>query len=138
MEKETNCSAATVTVRGIVSSGIGQSELFTELRWVKKQFREKLGISPYPGTLNITVSHAYKSQLEAIRQMKGIEIMPKDAGYCSGKGFPALINGKVRGAVIFPLVPHYPDDKLELISSEYLKQSLSLKDGDEVEVIVYI
>ena len=49
-----------------------------------------------------------------------------------------MINGKVRGAVILPLVPHYPDDKLELVSSEYLKQSLSLQDGDEVEVIVYI
>ena len=44
----------------------------------------------------------------------------------------------VAAAVIIPLVPNYPDDKLELISSEYLKQSLSLQDGDEVEVIVYI
>lgn len=125
-----------IKVRGTVSSGIGESKLFTEIPWVRKQFRDKLGINPYPGTFNIIVLPEDRSKLNIIRNTKGIEIVPKDVNFCAAHSFTALINGRIKGAVIIPLVPNYPEAQLEIISSKNIKKSLSLKDRDLVEVEV--
>lgn len=138
MENESGSCSDAIKVRGTVSSGIGESKLFTGLPWVGKQFIEKLGINPCPGTLNMTIYRKDRAKYDRLKHVKGIEIVPDDDRYCSGKAFRALINGRVSGAVIIPLVPGYPEGKLEIISSMHLKQSLSLKDGDEVEVTVSI
>jgi riboflavin kinase len=134
---EIGSSSNTITVRGVVSSGIGESRLFTELPWVKKQFIEKLGINPCPGTFNVTIYGKDRKKLEKIRRAEGVQIVPEDVNYCSGKAFNVRINDRVSGAAIIPLVSGYPEDKLEIISSEHLKQHFSLKNGDEVEVTIF-
>lgn len=125
-----------IKLRGVVTSGIGESRFFTEIPWVRKQFAEKLGIIPYPGTFNITVIAEDLAKLDQIREAKGIEIVPEDKNFCAANSFLALVNGKIQGAVIIPLVPDYPPVKLELIATENIKQSLSLEDGDQVEIAV--
>jgi len=127
-----------IKLRGTVTSGLGESRFFTEIHWVRKQFVDKLGIYPHPGTFNITVLAEDRERLSAIREAKGIEIVPEDVNFCTANSFPALVNGKIRGAVVIPLVPNYPPAQLEIISPENIKQSLSLKDGDLVEVEVYL
>lgn len=49
-----------------------------------------------------------------------------------------LVGKKVKGAAIFPLVPGYPPSQLEIISSERIKDALRLKDGDPVDIEVYL
>ena len=127
-----------IKVRGIVTGGVGESKLFTEIPWVRRQFIDKLGINPRPGTFNITVLPDDRERLNVIRNTKGVEIVPEDTNYCAANSFPALINGRVRGAVLIPLVPGYPPAQLEIISSEHIKQSLSLKGGDLVEVEIHL
>ncbi len=127
-------NAELIKVRGIVSSGVGESKVFTEIPWVRRQFIDKLGISPYPGTFNITVLPEDRERLNVIKNTKGVEIIPEDVNFCAANSFPALVNGRIRGAVIIPLIPGYPQAQLEIISSEHIKQSLSLKDGDLVDV----
>ncbi len=127
-----------IKLRGIVISGIGESKSFTEIPWVKKQFIDKLGIDPYPGTFNITVMAEDREKLNTVRESKGVEIMPEDTNFCTANSFPVLVNGKIKGAAIIPLVSNYPQARLEVISSENIKQALSLKDGDLVEVEVYL
>ncbi len=127
-------NAELIKVRGIVSSGVGESKVFTEIPWVRRQFIDKLGISPYPGTFNITVLPEDRERLNVIKNTKGVEIIPEDVNFCSANSFPALVNGRIRGAVIIPLILGYPQAQLEIISSEHIKQSLSLKDGDLVDV----
>ena len=128
----------TVKLRGIVTRGIGQSAFFTEIPWVRKQFAEKLSINPYPGTFNITIVAEDRDKLNQIRAAKGIEIVPEDEDFCAASSFPALINHRIKGAVIIPRVADYPETKVELISAEKVTESLSLKDGDQVEVEVYL
>jgi len=123
---------------GTVTSGKQESRFFTEIPWVKKQFIRKLGIDPYPGTFNITVLDEDREKLNMVRQSKGIEITPEDANFCTANSFPALVNSKIKGAAIIPVVANYPQTQLEVISSENIKQALSLKDGDMVEVEVYL
>jgi len=131
-------SQKTIKLHGIVTRGIGRSTFFTEIPWVRKQFAEKLGITPYPGTFNIAVVAEDREKLNQIREANGIEIMPEDKNFCAASSFPALINRQTKGAVIIPRVADYPETQLELISADNIKESLSLKDGDQVEVEVYL
>jgi len=127
-----------VKLHGIVTSGIRQSRFFTKIPWVKNQLIDKLGINPYPGTFNITVIAEDREKLNTVRESKGVEIIPEDINFCTANSFPVLVNGKIKGAAIIPLVSNYPQAQLEVISSENIKRRLSLKDGDLVEVEVYL
>ena len=127
-----------IRLRGIVTGGTGEAGTITELTWVREQFIDKLGINPYPGTFNITVLAEDGEKLNTIREAKGTEITPQDINHCSGISFPALVGGKIKGAVIIPLVPNYPPAQLEIISPQNIRHSLSLKDGDLIEVEVYL
>jgi riboflavin kinase len=127
-----------IKLRGIVTSGIGESKNFTEIPWVKEQFVDKLGINPYPGTFNIAVLAEDEAKLDTLRKSKGLEIIPQDEKFCIASSFPVLVNSRIRGATIIPLVANYPPAKLEIISAENIKQALSLNDGDLVEVEVYL
>ncbi len=127
-----------IKLSGIVARGIGQSKLFTEIPWVKTQFIDKLGIKPYPGTFNILVVSEDTDKLNTVRHLKGIEIIPEDKSFCAAKSFPVLLNSKIKGAAIIPVVSNYPEAQLEVIAGENVKQGLSLNDGDPVEVEVYI
>jgi riboflavin kinase len=50
------------------------------------------------------------------------------------KCFHGKIADKVDGALICPVRTHYSGDVVELISSEFLRKALRLKDGDTVKV----
>ena len=66
--------------------------------------------------------------------MKGVEITPEDPSFCSAKCYPVLIDGRLEGAIVYPLVKGYPENKMELIASQNVKETVSLKTGDIVEV----
>lgn len=133
-----NTSNRRIMVHGVVTSGTGEAGTITEIPWVKEQFINKLGINPYPGTFNITVLAEDREKLDTIRQSRGIEIIPTGANYCTGIGFPAIVAGKIKGAVVIPLIPNYPPAQLEIIAPENIKRSLAVKDGDRVEVEVFL
>jgi len=124
-----------IIVRGRVSEGLRESSFFTHLAWVRAQFIAKLGIDPYLGTLNLDIIDAEDMEkLKEIKKRKGIEIIPAEPGFCSARCFRVLVSGKVRGAIVIPQVPDYPESKLEIISSDRIRDVLSLKVGDLVSV----
>ena len=128
----------TIRLRGIVTSGTGEAGLITEIPWVKKQFIDKLGIDPYPGTFNLAVLLEDREKLSTIRAAKGIEIPPQDENYCAATSFPVSVSSRIKGAVIIPLVPNYPPAQLEIIAAQNIKRSLAVRDGDQIEVEVYL
>ncbi len=138
LELSSNANPKIIKLHGIVTKGIGESRFFTEIPWVKEQFLNKLGIHTYPGTFNMIVLPEDEEKLNAVKKAKGVEIVPEDTNFCAANSFPALVSTTIKGAVIIPLVPDYPPAQLEIISSENIKRSLSLKDGDLVEVEVYL
>jgi CTP-dependent riboflavin kinase len=102
---------------------------------VKKQFIEKLSIDPFPGTLNLEIVDP--ESLQAFRKLKaskGFEITPEDPSFCSAQCYPVLINGLLKAAIVFPLVKDYPENKMELIALQNIKEALSVKAGDDLEV----
>jgi CTP-dependent riboflavin kinase len=128
-------NSQTLLLQGVVVEGLGESANFTCLAWVKEQFIKSLGIDPYPGTFNLEVREADSlARFRKIKLQRGIEIAPGQPRFCAAKGFPVLVNGKIKGALIIPLVKDYPEGKLEIIAPVNIRQALSLKNGDAVTV----
>ena len=124
-----------LVIKGTLVEGMKESGLFMSIPWVREQFIEKLGIDPYPATLNLEVQNPQDlDKLKEVKNRAGIEILPMDQGFCSAKCFHVLICGKARGAILIPLVEGYPESKLEIIASERLKDLLSLKVGDIIPI----
>jgi len=102
---------------------------------VRRQFIEKLSIDPYPGTLNLEIIDPESLQsFNALKAKKGIEITPEDPSFCSARCYSVLINGQLRAGIVLPLVPSYPENKMELVASGKIKEILSLNTGDLLEV----
>ncbi len=124
-----------IAIKGRTTGGVRESSFFTHVPWVREQFITKLGIDPYPGTLNLDIIDAEDiEKLKEIKKRKGIEIIPAESGFCSAKCFHVLVCGQIKGAVIIPQVPDYPESKLEIISSHRIRDVLSLEVGDFVPV----
>ncbi len=119
-------------IQGIVQGGLGQGDSFTQLEWVRRQFRDKLGFDPYPGTLNLRVQD--RNGLVGLRAERGIRIEPGAPGFCVAKCFRVKISDRIAGVWIVPDVPGYPDDLVELMAPVCLRDTLGLKPGDMVSV----
>lgn len=102
---------------------------------MRKQFISKLAIDPYPGTLNLEIVDPESLQsFIALKAKRGIDITPEDPSFCSAKCYPVFIGGRLKGAIVIPLVKDYPENKMELIASKKIKEALSLYTGDILEV----
>ncbi len=123
-----------IRLTGKVFSGKGDGKRFLSLKWVKEQIKQKLGFTPYLGTLNILLSGESIKRRKTLEQAQSMTICPAQ-GYCVGILHKACIE-KFECAVIIPDITGYPENYLELIAAENMRQELHLKDGDEVTVIV--
>jgi len=110
---------------------------FTRVPWVRDQFLSKLSIDPYPGTLNLEITDPEDlEKFEALKARDGTELTPEDPSFCSGKCFPVRIGDKLKGTIVLPMVENYPKNKMELVTSENVKEALSVRTGDYLEVEV--
>ena len=46
---------SSIAIKGRITEGLKEASFFTCLPWVREQFITKLGIDPYPGTLNLDI-----------------------------------------------------------------------------------
>jgi len=127
-----------VTLEGTLFSGLGEGAYYVTKEGYRKQFMEKLGFDPYPGTLNLKLTTEYDvktmSELEAYPaiEIQGFEDESRTFG--SVKCYPAVINNKLKGAVVYALRSHYNTSVLEIIAPSFLRGRLKLKDGNKVKV----
>lgn len=124
----------TIAFEGTVFSGTGEGKKFIQLPWVKRQIQEKLGFTPYAGTLNIHLTDRSIKQKTQLGKAKPLTICP-EKDYCTALLSRAQINGS-ECAIILPQVPNYPADVLEIIAPWYLRERLKLSDGSMVKVTV--
>ena len=125
---------------GRVFTGLGEGKYYMSLEGYRRQFREKLGFEPFPGTLNLKLESAsHMLQLRELASMPGIEIKGFSDGvrtYGGVKCFRALIDSVVGAALIIERT-HYDYSVLEVIAPVNLRKELGLKDGDKVTVRVF-
>lgn len=124
-------------LQGNVQSGLGEGRYYISRKGYIIQFQEKLGFIPYLGTLNLRIKPGSELSLRKLRSMDGIHIdgfVTDDRTYGPVKAFTGKIGG-IKCAIIFPERSVY-SDVLEVISVDYLRESLDIKDGDELLVEV--
>lgn len=125
---------ATIELTGVVSSGLGEGAIFTQLDWVLSAFKAKLGFVPHPGTFNLHMAgDEWQHQRERLMSLQGIAIPPTE-GNCGAKCFDLSLENRYVGAVIFPEVGNYPHEKFEIVSPIALRESLGVHDGDHVSL----
>jgi riboflavin kinase len=131
-----------VTIEGTVFSGLGEGAYYITRPHYRKQFTQKLGFDPYPGTLNIKITSEYDAKMRSeLDTYAGIEITGytnEDRTYGSGKCFKAVINNREKGAVVLVLRTHYDSSVLEIIAPTCLRDRLKLKDGNKVKVEIFL
>jgi len=129
-----------ITLEGVLFTGLGEGAYYTSIDQYRKQFIEKLGFDPYPGTLNLKLTTDYdiKSRVE-LEAYPAIEIegfKDENRTYGPVKCYPVIIENKVKGALVFALRSHYDSSVIELIAPIFLRKHLNLKDGHKVKVEV--
>lgn len=129
-----------VTLEGTVFTGLGEGAYYISREHYKKQFIEKLGFDPYPGTLNLKLTTDYDikthDELEAYPAIEVGGFKSEDRTFGSVKCYPVIIDNKEKGALISALRSHYDASVLELIAPVPLRRQLILRDGHKVKVEV--
>ncbi|MFW6384434.1 MAG: DUF120 domain-containing protein [Halodesulfurarchaeum sp.] len=134
----------TLTLEGEITTGMGEGRHYVTLPGYKAQFEEKLGYSPYPGTLNVTLSAESKRERSVLGSLEGIPVTEwedEERTYGGATCYPATVEAETgpsyEGAhVIVPDRTHHDSDELELIAPDRVRDELGLLDGDEVSVHV--
>jgi riboflavin kinase len=131
-----------ITLEGTLFTGLGEGAYYVTKEGYRKQFMEKLGFNPYPGTLNLKLTSEYDikslSELETYPAVTLEGFEDESRTYGAVRCYPAIINNKEKGAVINALRTHYGESVIEIVSPTYLRSRLKLKDGNKVKVEILI
>ena len=123
-----------IKLTGKIFSGAREGEKFVSLPWVRRQIEEKLCFAPYPGTLNLILSEESTRHRKLLETVSSTEICPVE-GYSSGMLYKAQV-GKLKCAIVIPKVANYPEDCLEIIAADNLREKLKLRDGKSITITV--
>ncbi len=121
---------------GKVITGLGEGQYYISLEGYRSQFIEKLGFTPFPGTLNIKLDPAsieIRKRISLDIKISGFTTENRTFGNCSC--FNVMIDD-VKGAVIVPERTHYPEDIIEIIAPLNMREHLNIRDSSAVEVEV--
>ncbi|MHA1267575.1 MAG: DUF120 domain-containing protein [Candidatus Helarchaeota archaeon] len=130
-----------LSIEGEVFSGMGEGAYYVNQKGYIEQFESKLGFKPYPGTLNIKLKKQPDLQIRKVLESSaypGIMIegfKDKERTFGAVKCFKTMI-GNIPSALLLINRTHYGDNVLELISPEFLRKTLNIKDGDKVKIVI--
>lgn len=127
-----------VTLEGTVFTGFGEGAYYVSKDTYRQQIVEKLGFTPYPGTLNIKLTSDYdiktRQDLEAYPALEVMGFQNENRSFGLVKCYPAIIGGTVKGALVTAVRSHYDASVFEIIAPICLRKQLGLKDGNKVKV----
>jgi riboflavin kinase len=129
-----------ITFEGVVFTGMGEGVYYTSVEGYRRQFIEKLGFDPYPGTLNLKLGTEYdikaRSELDGYPAVEIEGFRDPNRTFGSVRCYPIMLNNKVKGALISAGRSHYGSTVVEIIAPVFLRKHLGLKDGHKVKVEV--
>ena len=127
-----------VTLEGTLFTGLGEGAYYVSKEGYRKQFIEKLGFDPYPGTLNLKLTTDYdiktRSELEAYPAIELQGFQNETRSFGNVRCYPAIINNKIKGAILTAMRTHYDASVIEIVAPVYLRTNLKLKDGQKIKV----
>jgi riboflavin kinase, archaea type len=146
--------------KGKIVSGMGEGSYYMSLNGYRKQFKEKLGYEPFPGTLNLKLEDKiYMDKKREITNYPSIYIHGfKNENRTFGwvKCYPAIltleiekykrniknIDKKIKenkeikldSAILLLERTHHDNSLMEIISPHCIKETANLKNGDFVTI----
>jgi riboflavin kinase, archaea type len=133
-----------IDFEGTVVSGMGEGAYYMSLEGYRKQFKEKLGFEPYPGTLNVKlIDQIFMNARREIGRYPSVFISGFNDNmrtYGWVKCYKADINkGAINNAAALVLErTHYDDSMLEIIAPICLKEAIGIQNGDRISIKVQI
>ncbi|MCL7415339.1 MAG: DUF120 domain-containing protein [ANME-2 cluster archaeon] len=128
-----------IELTGKVITGLGEGQYYTTLKGYHDQFVELLGFEPYPGTLNIKLE-GKSIECRSMLKLKDDVIIngfnSRNRTFGGGRCYPVKLGNGTKGAIMIPDRTHYPEDIIEIISPDNLREQLKLKDGCRITVLV--
>lgn len=129
-----------ITFEGRVVSGMGEGAYYMSLEGYRKQFREKLGYEPFPGTLNIKLSdpismHSRRDlSTHPSILIEGFSDKLRTYGWV--RCYPAKINDRLveNAALLILERTHYDDSTIEVIAPISIKENAKIKNGDRISI----
>jgi len=124
-------------LEGEVFSGLGEGAYYVSQSGYMRQFQNKLGFTPFPGTLNVRLKKKHLRDRSLIESIGCVEI----EGFRNGarafgpvKCYRVLVNGEDMACVVTALRSHYGEDVIEILAPVNLREKLKLKDGDTARI----
>ncbi|MBI2665122.1 CTP-dependent riboflavin kinase [Candidatus Woesearchaeota archaeon] len=111
-------------VIGKLISGTGKGAYFVSL--YSKVFQEKLGFTPFPGTLNLKIEGHFN-----LKEDKKIAL--KKDGFGDVDCFPIILQKEYKCYLIRPHKTVHPGNILEIVAPVNLRELFHLNDGDDLE-----
>ena len=138
-----------ILIVGKVTEGMGEGGYYVRIQEYFKQFQEKLGFKPYPGTLNLQLSDLNKELLEESLKNRIPVIITgfekEEEGhikrtYGSVDCYKCQIsrlddkNNKIDAAILKIKRTHHKKNIFEVLASPYIRDAFNLKDGDNIRL----
>ena len=129
-----------IKLSGVVISGLGEGAFYISLEGYRRAIERLLGFTPYPGTFNVKLdpqSVPYRRYLDSLPGILIAGFSNDVRTYGAVKAFRARIRG-IESAVVMPERTHHPSDVIEVVAPVKLRDVLGLRDGDRVEIEIYL
>jgi len=137
-------------LHGAVSSGLGRAHVFMAQPHYQEQFKEVLGSSAWPGTLNVDLESESLDPYRKLRVASGLDegtVVPglgpiriqgferEGRSFGGATAFHASISidskSWAKCALLIPDLTRHTETA-EIISNSFLRESMPCNDGDEV------
>jgi len=126
--------AKNTTILGTVTKGIGEGGYYVSQKQYQLEFSAKLGFEAFPGTLNLVVDKEELAQFLANKDAVEIKGFTTNS-----RSFGSLICYRIginntEAAIAKPERARHPEDIVEIIAPINLRDSLKIKDNDNVKL----
>ncbi|TFG08559.1 MAG: CTP-dependent riboflavin kinase [Promethearchaeota archaeon] len=133
-----------VLIVGKVTEGMKEGGFYVSIKGYYEQFKDKLGFTPYKGTLNLEMSDLNKTLLRENLNNKvpivinGFRDENSGRTYGNVHCYHCFISrledrkNKIKAAILDIERTHHKKNVVEILAEPYLRETFNLKDGNKV------
>jgi len=144
MFKDLKSILENILIVGVVTSGMKEGAYYVALKGYYEQFQQKLGFTPYKGTLNLSLSELNNDLLrENLNNrvpviIEGFETRERSYGavHCYECNISRLDDDKtkIEAAILDIKRTHHKANVIEILAEPFLRDHFKLKDGDKLRI----